>query len=108
MNENDADSPFDMPGITDAYFVSANEKLEQSQILLEEGQKDNAKGDAYNLVSVVFSLVLFLLGIVGIFKRMPNRAAVLIIAAVGLVITTIYMCTLPMPTGFDIKNFIGL
>jgi len=57
---------------------------------------------------VIYSLVLFLLGIVGIFKSMPNRAVVLIVAAVGLVLTTIYMCTIPLPTGFDIMNFIGL
>ena len=46
-----------------------------------------------------------MLGIVGIFKRLPNRVAVLIIAAIALVIATIYMCTIPLPTGFDIASF---
>lgn len=108
MEETGEDSPFKMPDIEEKYFASANEKIEQSQELLREGQNDNAKGDAYNLVSVIYSLVLFLLGIVGIFKSIPNRAIVLIIAAVCLVITTIYMFTIPLPTGFDIRNFIGL
>ena len=108
MDKNDAESPFDMPGITDQYFESANKKLAESQELLEEGRSDNAKGDAYNLVSVIYSLVLFLLGIVGIFKRLPNRAVVLIIAGVGLVLTTIYMLTIPMPTGFNLLSFISL
>lgn len=108
MDANDADSPFDMPGITDEYFVTAQEELQESQKLLEEGQRDNAKGDAYNLVSVIYSLVLFLLGIVGIFKRLPNRAVVLVIAAVGLVLVTIYMCTIPLPTGFAPLSYFGL
>ena len=108
MDENGAVSPFEMPGILDRYFVTANDLLSESQELLEEGQRDNAKGDAYNLVSVIYSLVLFLLGIVSIFKRLPNRGAVLILAAVILVLTTIYMCTLPLPTGFNLGNIIGL
>lgn len=108
MDANDADSPFDMPGITDEYFVTAQEELQESQKLLEEGQRDNAKGDAYNLVSVIYSLVLFLLGIVGIFKRLPNRAVVLVIAAAGLVLVTIYMCTIPLPTGFAPLSYFGL
>ena len=108
MEENDEESPFLMPGILDRYFVSANEKLTESQALLEEGQRDNAKGDAYNLVSVIYSLVLFLLGIVSILKKLPNREMVLIVAAAILVLTTIYMCTLPLPTGFNLGNIIGL
>ncbi len=105
MNENGEISPFNMPGITDKYFVKANELLSRSREILEEGQRDNARGDAYNLVNVVYSLVLFLLGIVGIFKRLPNRTAVLIIAFIALVLATIYMCTIPLPTGFDITSF---
>ena len=108
MNENGEDSPFNMPGITDKYFASAQEKLKQSQDMLDEGQKDNAKGDAYNLVSVIYSLILFLLGIVGIFKRLPNRVVVLMIAAIGLAIATIYMLTIPLPTGFDPLGYFGL
>lgn len=105
MTKNNDISPFNMPGIVDQYFVKANELLEQSREVLEEGQRDNAKGDAYNLVNVVYSLVLFLLGIVGIFKGLPNRTAVMIIAAVGLILATVYMCTIPMPTGFDFASF---
>ncbi|MBQ9383399.1 MAG: hypothetical protein IJT87_04115, partial [Ruminiclostridium sp.] len=105
MSDNGAVSPFDMPGITSMYFEKANELLEESRALLEEGKQDNAHGDAYNLVNVIYSVVLFMLGIVGIFKRLPNRFVVLVIAVVGLVAATVYMCTIPMPTGFDLANF---
>lgn len=102
---DDMNSPFEIEGMTDAYFVTANELLEQSRELLEEGQRDNSNGDAYNLVNVIYSVVLFMLGIVGIFKKLPNRAVVLIIAVIGLILATIYMLTIPMPTGFDLGSF---
>lgn len=107
-NENGADSPFEMPGINDKYFAEAKTMYEEAHDLLKEGQNDNARGDAYNLVSVLYSLVLFLLGIIGIFKRLPNRIIILSIAAVILVGATIYMLTIPLPTGFNMFSFIGL
>ena len=110
MDEMDKDpdkyySPFDVPGVMDSYTTEALEKLDESQKLLEEGQRDNANGDAYNLVNVIYSVVLFLLGIVGVFKRLPNRKAVLFIAVIGLIATTVYMVTIPMPTGFSMSSF---
>ena len=98
-------SPFDMPGIIDRYYEDAEAALEESRAILEEGMSDNAHGDAYNLVNVIYSLVLFLLGIVGIFRRLPNRAVVLIIAVIAMILATIYMCTIPLPTGFSLANF---
>lgn len=98
-------SPFEVPGMMDKYFENANALLDESRAILEEGQRDNSNGDAYNLVNVIYSVVLFMLGIVGIFKKLPNRTVVLFIAVIGLVLATIYMITIPMPTGFDIGSF---
>jgi len=100
-------SPFEVEGMIDSYFANANALLAESQELLEQGKKDNSSGDAFNLVNVIYSVVLFILGIVGVFKRLPNRFVVLIIAVVCLVIATVYMCTLPMPTGFDFSSYFG-
>ena len=103
--ENGEDNPFNMPDITEKYFSTAQETIEKSQYLLDEGKRDNTKGDSYMLVTVIYSLTLFLLGIVGTFKSMPNRIAVLLIAVVCLVFAFIYMCTIPLPTGFSKMNF---
>ena len=73
--------------------------------MLEQGQKDNSNGDAFGLVTVIYSVVLFLLGIAGSFNHKANKYAVVIIALVAFVIATIYMFTLPMPTGFNITSF---
>lgn len=105
MEDNNEDNPFKMPGMAEKYFESGQEKFDQSQELLEEGMRDNTKGDSYNLVTVIYSLTLFLLGIIGTFKNMPNRITVLMIAVAFLVFAVMYMCTIPLPTGFEKMNF---
>lgn len=105
MEQEEDVSPFEKEGYIESYFAEANAVLEEADALLEEGKTDNANGDAYGLVTVIYSLALFLLGIVGIFKKIPNRLLILIFAAVIIVIATIYMCTIPMPTGFNLASF---
>lgn len=101
-------SPFEVEGTVEKYFENANSLIAQSQELLEEGKRDNKNGDSYNLVNVIYSVVLFLLGIVGVFKNLPNRKVVLCIAIAGVVLATIYMFTIPLPTGFSLLSFFGI
>lgn len=98
-------TPFDKEGYVDSYFADANAVLDEADALLEQGKTDNANGDAYGLVSVIYSVVLFLLGIVGIFKKIPNRVLITIFACILLVLATIYMVTIPLPTGFNIMSY---
>ena len=98
-------TPFDKEGYVDSYFAEANAVLDEADALLEQGKTDNANGDAYGLVSVIYSLALFLLGIVGIFKKIPNRVVITIFACVLIVLATIFMCTIPLPTGFDLMSY---
>ena len=105
MEENNEDNPFNMPGMAEKYFESAQATVNQSQELLEEGKRDNTKGDSSMLVTVIYSLTLFLLGIIGTFKDRPNKIVVLSIAVVFLVFAFVYMCTIPLPTGFEHMNF---
>ena len=105
MEENNEDTPFKMPGMTEKYFEDAQGRIDQSQALLEEGMQDNRKGDSYTLVTVIYSLCLFLFGIVGTFKNIPNRIVILIIAIVCLAGNFIYMCIIPLPTGFGNMDF---
>ena len=95
-------TPFDMEGFTDHYYAEAQQVIDESSDLLTQGQEDNANGDRYGLVTVIYSLVLFLLGIVGIFKNLPNRKLVFIISVVFLIAALIYMCTIPLPKGFTL------
>ncbi len=105
MDENDAKSPFDMPGIADLYFSAGNKLLTDAQNTLDEGRSDNTKGDTYHLVNVLYSLVLFLLGIINIFKTRESKVTLLAISVVGLVLITLFMTSIPLPTGFDFSRF---
>ncbi len=100
-------SPFEMEGFTDSYFADAQAVLDEAQAVLEEGQADNEHGDAYGLVTVIYSIVLFLLGIAGSFKSSANKTVVVCISLVGMLIATIYMLTIPMPTWFSIASYFG-
>jgi hypothetical protein len=99
-------SPFDKPDFIDSYYADAQAKLDESQTLLEQGKLDNEHGDAYGLVSVIYAVVLFLLGIAGMFKKLSNRMIVICIAAAGFIFATVYMTTLPLPTGFSLMSYI--
>ena len=105
MEENKEDDPFKMPGMAEKYLEEGSKEFNKSQELLEEGKRDNTKGDSYMLVTVIYSLTLFLLGIVNTFKNMSNRIVVLAIAIAFLVFAVVYMCTIPLPTGFEKMNF---
>ncbi len=100
-----ANSPFENEDFVNSYFKRAKELLDESQKILEEGKQDNLRGDSYKLVTVIYSLVLFLLGIVGIFKDFQNRKVLFIFSICILFFGIIYMLTIPMPTGFKITNF---
>lgn len=108
MDQKENVTPFMKDGYTESYFAEAQATIEESDKLLEQGKKDNANGDAFGLVSVIYSVVLFMLGIVGTFKNLPNRRIVLGVAVAGFILATIYMFTIPMPTGFNILSYFGM
>lgn len=105
-NPESMSSPFFDQDFIANYFVTANDLLSQSQEVLAQGSEDNANGDAFGLVTVIYSVVLFLLGIAGSFKSEKNKLAIIIISLIAFIAATIYMATLPMPTGFDILGFL--
>ena len=90
-------SPFTQEFI-DKYFEEANAKLAESDKVIEQGKEDNANGDKFSLVTVLYSVALFMLGIVGVFKNTGNKKLVLIVSFVCLVVALIFMCTIPLPT----------
>lgn len=106
-NEKATASPFSDEDYIESYYTDARELLAESEAVLKEGQDDNQKGDTFNLVTVIYSVVLFMLGIVGTFRRLPNRVLITIIAIAGFVFATIYMFTIPFPTGFNFGSYFG-
>lgn len=106
-NDEAYSSPFFDEEYVAGYIEKANELLTESQEVLESGKEANANGDAYGLVTVIYSVVLFLLGIVSSFNSTRNKKVIVIVSLVAFLFATIYMFTIPMPTGFDITSFFG-
>lgn len=105
INQEETKSPFEKEEFVNSYFEEAKKLLDESQQVLEEGKIDNQRADSYKLVSVIYSLVLFLLGLVGTVNDFQSRKTLFIFSICILIFGVIYMLTLPMPTGFDITNF---
>lgn len=98
-------SPFEDEEFVSGYFDDARKLLEDSQKHLEEGEIDNQRSDSYQLASVLYSLVLFLLGIIGVLNDYQSRKFLLVFSVCILVLAIIYMLTIPMPTDFDFTSF---
>lgn len=91
----------------ETYYDDARAVLAEAESILEQGKNDNSNGDKYGLAAVILSIILFLLGIIGIFKRIPNRMVILIVAVIALIATAVYMISIPLPTGFSITSYFG-
>ena len=99
-------SPFEKEGYAESYYKDAKDLVKEAQDILATGKQDNRNSDRYGLVSVVYALVLFLLGITGTFKHSPNRIGIMVTAVVLLVAGLALMFSIPMPAGFDLLHFL--
>lgn len=104
-NDEKMTSPFEKEDFVNGYFESSKQLLDESQKVMEEGKLDNLRADSYKLVSVIYSIVLFLLGIVGIYSDSKSRKSLIIFSGIILIFGIVYMLTIPMPVGFNITNF---
>ena len=91
-------SPFEMEGFVDSYYEVANAKYAEGEQSMKEGSEANTLGDKQGLVTVIYSVVLFLLGIVGTFKNTKIRMIVTVLSVVTLAIGAGFMLTIPMLT----------
>ena len=96
--QTDYASPFEMEGYIDSYYTDAAAKYDEGQNLIEEGSKANSLGDKLGLVTVIFAVVLFLLGMAAFFNERRTRIILLAVSAAGFIFGTILMLGVPMLT----------
>lgn len=89
-------SPFDKEGFVDSYFAEAKELINQGYEMVESGKKDNSLGDILGLSTVIFSIVLFLLGILNTFDNKNLKVAIMSVSFVALVWAATIMLSVPM------------
>ena len=89
-------SPFENEELTDSYFETAMDLLAQSAEVMEAGNANNTHGDNQGLVSVIYAVVLFMLGISGTFKGLREKYVLLAVAGLGFLLATVFMLTIPI------------
>lgn len=100
-------TPFDE--YSQSSFYSESEKLsEEATQERENGNRSNLAHDSFGLVSVLYSLCLFLFGMVGFYKQINPKRIIFIVGVVFFVVATVYMLSLPLPDHFDFANYFKL
>ncbi len=51
-------------------------------------------------------MTLTLLGIIGIFKQLPNRRLIFVVSLIILASGIVFMVRIPLPTGFSIGSYL--
>lgn len=89
-------SPFDMSEYALPERAEAEELEAQAAAYFLEGLENDTRGDRYTLMTVVFAMVLFFLGISGQFAGRGPRLALIGLSAVIFVIGVLIVATFPV------------
>ena len=89
----------------ESFFSDSEQLVSQATQVREDGNWNNLASDSFGLVSLLYSLCLFLFGMVGFYKELSLRRVVFFVGFAVFVCTTVYMFSLPMPKNFDFANY---
>ena len=89
-------SPFESEDFVSMYFAASSDKFEEAEAMLEAGNANNTHSDNQGLVSVIYAVVLFLLGISASFKGIREKHILIGVSIAGFVVATIFMGTIPI------------
>ncbi len=89
-------TPFEMEGFIDSYYADAEETMATGNATIEEGNTANELGDKQGLVTVIFAVVLFMLGIVSTFKNMRTQFVITAVSVAALIFGIVIMAGVPV------------
>ncbi|MDR1884813.1 MAG: hypothetical protein LBQ56_00960 [Synergistaceae bacterium] len=69
------------------------------------GKQDGRNVSAFGLVTVIYSVILFLLGIAGTLKSERNKFGLITVSCAAFLIVTSCMFALRLPEGFGIVSY---
>lgn len=92
----------------ESFFKESEDLSNQATQVREDGDWNNLASDSFGLVSLLYSLCLFLFGLVGFYKHLVQRRVVFGVGVVVFCIATVYMISLPMPVNFNLANYFSL
>ena len=94
-NPNAPTTPFDLPGYRESTRKAGAEFAKEADREFAEGQRANEIGDSYGQSVVIFSLALFLGGIVQTFKWERVRVVLLMLASAACLMAISRLLELP-------------
>jgi hypothetical protein len=80
-----------------AQFVLANKMHDTAEELMNKGNDANKHGDDFTLCTVLFTIVLFFLGLASLKTKPGIQKIYVIMASVVLVISIVRLLTIPFP-----------
>jgi hypothetical protein len=89
-------TPFEKEGFVDSYFEDSWAKFDEAEEKLQAGNAHNTHGDNQGLVSVIYAIVLFLLGISATFKQLKAKYILIGVSVVAFAAATVFMFTIPV------------
>jgi hypothetical protein len=92
----------------ESFFSDSENLANEATQVRESGDWNNLASDSFGLVSLLYSLCLFLFGLVGFYKHLVQRKVVFGVGLAVFVVATVYMFSLPMPVNFDLANYFSL
>lgn len=78
-------------------FILANEQHDAADSLMQKGNVANKNGDDFTLCTVLFTVVLFFLGLASLKTKPVIQKTYLVLACVIFVLSLIRMVTIPFP-----------
>ena len=89
-------TPFDKDGFIDAYYEDASAVMDEGYTQIEQGDEANNWADKQGLVSVILAVVLFMLGIVGVFQGKRTRLIIASVSVAALLFGVAIMLQVPI------------
>ncbi len=94
--QTDYASPFDKEGFLDSYYTEAAARYGEGEAMIADGSNDNSLGDKQGLVTVIFSVVLFMLGIANTFKGNRTKFLLVSVSTAAFVFSVVIMASVPI------------
>lgn len=89
-------TPFEMEGFIDAYYEDATAVMDEGYAQIDQGDEANNWADKQGLVSVILAVVLFMLGIVGVFQSKRTKIIIVSVSVVALLFGVALMLQVPL------------
>ncbi len=89
-------TPFEKDGVIDSYYTDASAVMDEGYAQIDQGDQANNWADKLGLVSVILAVVLFMLGIVGVFQDKRTKLIIASVSVAALIFGVVIMFQVPI------------